>query len=698
MSQEPTMHRITVLTLNQRKPTVDRYINPTIIKHDLNLKKFNVACSTNQNDAASRGIPDKVTLTLSQFSESSQERNQSKMRASKKMEAPNDRIDHTVSEVLAGTVCKSQQKMSDPGHVVVKKIGGKDDIKDGVCNESSSDYKTLHITGGRKVVIKTFIRNSKSGGKNSVEGLRTNKNECDDSHELPKVLKWKVVRKDNISSLTSIKHSPVKVGDIIHEQNSQKGTPTNTKSLLLQKQEQGSLKGAHTKTMLLRKHEQGSLKGAHTKTMLLKNHEQGSLKGAHTKTMLLQKHEQDSLKGIPTNSMLLQKHKQNSQKGIPTNSMILQEHEQNCQKGTPTNSMLLQKQPVVILKKLKMDCVFSKSDATDDSVDCDTAVKDCDTAVIDCDTAVKEENQESFVETSEEGMFLRDMAMPHSAETSCPTNVKNEATEKEKCDCNLSTISKELEEEIQSAVQSNIEEMMISSQINNGEGFSYTFPYACGQCSYTAKLQHHLKNHMKIHSSDRPFVCDICGKGFKHAHHLAGHKRTHSGERPYSCDECGRDFTQISNLLRHQKTHQGLTDPVHHKCYKCNRSFSTAYSLKRHSDVHENLKERVKTIKRYKGKGKRKRCHYNPTVDDKRRQFECAICGRKFLRKEHVTRHMLTHTGESVYSCDVCGKGYSGKQALNKHITIHTGDHLEIDSEQSSSDEESGSEEDMEYV
>lgn len=66
-------------------------------------------------------------------------------------------------------------------------------------------------------------------------------------------------------------------------------------------------------------------------------------------------------------------------------------------------------------------------------------------------------------------------------------------------------------------------------------------------------------------------------------------------------------------------------------------------------------------------------------MDDHQRKFECGVCGRKFTKKEHVMQHMLTHTGESMYTCEVCGKGYSRKKALVKHINIHTGDDMEVD-------------------
>nr|XP_034320291.1 zinc finger protein 569 isoform X1 [Crassostrea gigas] len=208
------------------------------------------------------------------------------------------------------------------------------------------------------------------------------------------------------------------------------------------------------------------------------------------------------------------------------------------------------------------------------------------------------------------------------------------------------------------------------------------FPFACGKCNYTSKLKHQLKRHMKLQMSDRPFVCEICKRAFKLVRYLSNHMLTHSKERPYSCEQCGRCFTQSSTLQRHiKRIHQGLMERIQYKCYTCGKSFSMATSLRRHSKMHENLERKVRIIKNIK----KKKLTFNSTVDDHQREFECGECGRKFLRKEDVVKHMLTHTGESVYTCEVCGKGYGNKQALQKHINIHTGDDIEVDVSGSSS-------------
>ena len=53
--------------------------------------------------------------------------------------------------------------------------------------------------------------------------------------------------------------------------------------------------------------------------------------------------------------------------------------------------------------------------------------------------------------------------------------------------------------------------------------------------------------------SIRPYICQICGKRFKLNHHLKQHTRIHSGERPFSCGQCGKRFTQLSSLKYHKE-------------------------------------------------------------------------------------------------------------------------------------------------
>ena len=349
-------------------------------------------------------------------------------------------------------------------------------------------------------------------------------------------------------------------------------------------------------------------------------------------------------------------------------------------------------QPVVLLEKLKVENDFESDSKSKGCVQGGSQKRKSRTWKVEVEerSSSRRKAEGCFVESSADGMFLKKAKMASDDNGGVNDNPEmmtddgvNENLERDE----RGNAMKEDEEDIQNVIEANIEEILISEQTKRGEGFTYSYPYTCGICSYTAKLPHHMKNHMKTHTSNRPFVCEVCQKGFKFAHHLVGHKRTHSGERPYTCEDCGRGFTQISNMLRHKKTHQGMTEQNKHKCQRCNKHFSTAYSLRRHAESHKERKARVKMIKNKK-KGK-KDFTYNPTVDDELRKFQCDFCGRRFKRKEHVTRHLLTHTGESEFSCDVCGRGFSTKKSLVKHINIHTGDDFE--EEERKDEEEDGS-------
>ncbi|XP_034320302.2 zinc finger protein 22 [Magallana gigas] len=163
-----------------------------------------------------------------------------------------------------------------------------------------------------------------------------------------------------------------------------------------------------------------------------------------------------------------------------------------------------------------------------------------------------------------------------------------------------------------------------------------------------------------------------------------------------SCDEICCSSIKTATSQENSKSNTETTAVKSNKCYICGKSFSTSSSLRRHSKFHKYLERKVRII--INKNIQKKELTFNPTVDDRQREFECGECGRKFTRKEHVMRHMMTHTGESMYTCEVCGKGYGSQKAFKKHINIHTGDDIEVDEDDtgSSSSSDSSAEVDME--
>ena len=59
---------------------------------------------------------------------------------------------------------------------------------------------------------------------------------------------------------------------------------------------------------------------------------------------------------------------------------------------------------------------------------------------------------------------------------------------------------------------------------------------------------------------------------------------------------------------------------------------------------------------------------------DTRLYPKCDTCSSRFLRRDELTRHVRTHTGEKPYECDICGVKFAGRRDLNKHTYIHTGE------------------------
>ncbi|KAI8906095.1 hypothetical protein DFJ77DRAFT_435193 [Powellomyces hirtus] len=71
-------------------------------------------------------------------------------------------------------------------------------------------------------------------------------------------------------------------------------------------------------------------------------------------------------------------------------------------------------------------------------------------------------------------------------------------------------------------------------------------------CGKLFKKLYNLKNHYKMHSTDKPYICSVCQRGFMRKHDLKRHATTHlQNFRPFECEDCHTlcMYTHILTIL-----------------------------------------------------------------------------------------------------------------------------------------------------
>ncbi|XP_047039524.1 zinc finger protein ZFP2-like isoform X3 [Helicoverpa zea] len=146
-----------------------------------------------------------------------------------------------------------------------------------------------------------------------------------------------------------------------------------------------------------------------------------------------------------------------------------------------------------------------------------------------------------------------------------------------------------------------------------------------------------------IHASNK-YKCFICAKPFLDAHLLKDHTNEHN------IKEMKRE---LSNRVRDKNL---KVDVTYLQCKICLQSLTDLQNLKIH------LKEHGKKIE--------------PNLQDNiipfklgSENFECQICGEKYLKLRLLIIHMSKHYNN--YSCEICGTVFISLHLLKRHLQIH---------------------------
>ncbi|XP_068117774.1 zinc finger protein 507 [Hyperolius riggenbachi] len=171
--------------------------------------------------------------------------------------------------------------------------------------------------------------------------------------------------------------------------------------------------------------------------------------------------------------------------------------------------------------------------------------------------------------------------------------------------------------------------------------------YRCDICNYTSSTYVGVRNHRRIHSSDKPYRCSLCGYVCSHPPSLKSHMWKHASDQNYNYEQVNKAINEaMSQSTRVQQ------DPQKKQTSDDAATSSDSDTLTSSSRSVAEVTVDNPKVSLPQGSPSSSEKLQNPPVRPETELcvllFCCCICGFESTSKELLMEHMKAHEGEII--------------------------------------------------
>ncbi|KAM4767343.1 zinc finger protein 507 isoform 2-T3 [Cyanocitta cristata] len=215
--------------------------------------------------------------------------------------------------------------------------------------------------------------------------------------------------------------------------------------------------------------------------------------------------------------------------------------------------------------------------------------------------------------------------------------------------------------------------LIVSTEADDREGNKSSVQklFRCDVCDYTSTTYVGVRNHRRIHNSDKPYRCSLCGYVCSHPPSLKSHMWKHASDQNYNYEQVNKainDAISQSSRFQGQLTDKTLLEGTDESTVPILGSSDNLVSFT--ESVNQTTNEISGSDENEKPNLMNTSCSLekNSTLPHLGTEycvllFCCCICGFESTNKENLLDHMKEHEGEIINI--ILNKDHSTAQNTN---------------------------------